>query len=89
SRGLGDVYKRQNYALSKLEASRVSVFSNLSTVVSIAAGAMVLGEKVTVYHVIGSLLIIAGVTGANLLGAKSKGAKQGRKQQDREHQGRK
>ncbi|UMV45794.1 EamA family transporter [Paenibacillus macerans] len=62
-----------NYALSKLEASRVSVFSNLSTVVSIAAGAMVLGEKVTVYHVIGSLLIIAGVTGANLLGAKSKG----------------
>ncbi|MGZ7446123.1 DMT family transporter [Paenibacillus sp. TH7-28] len=64
-----------NYALSKLEASQVSVFSNLSTVVSIAAGAIVLGENVTVYHVIGSLLIIAGVTGANLLSAKSKSEK--------------
>lgn len=64
-----------NYALSKLEASQVSVFSNLSTVVSIAAGAIFLGEKLTVYHLIGSFLIIAGVTGANLLGVKSKGQK--------------
>jgi drug/metabolite transporter (DMT)-like permease len=54
-----------NYALSKIEASKMSVFANLSTVVSIAAGAMVLKEAVTVYHVVGSTLIIAGVIGTN------------------------
>jgi len=55
-----------SYALSKLEASKISVFSNLSTVISIAAGAFLLGETVTVYHLIGSALIIAGVVGTNL-----------------------
>ncbi|RIX48654.1 DMT family transporter [Paenibacillus nanensis] len=55
-----------SYALSKLEASRISVFSNLSTVISIAAGAFILGETVTVYHLIGCALIIAGVIGTNV-----------------------
>ncbi|WP_284646230.1 DMT family transporter [Paenibacillus silviterrae] len=62
-----------NYALTKIEASRVSVFSNLSTIVSIAAGAFLLGEEVRLYHIAGSALIIAGVMGANLFG-KKKGA---------------
>ncbi|PTM57923.1 DMT family transporter [Desmospora activa] len=57
-----------NYALSKIEASKMSVFTNLSTVVSIAAGAMFLGEEVSMYHIIGSVLIITGVWGANRLG---------------------
>jgi len=60
-----------NYALSKIEASKVSVFSNLSTIVSIAAGAFLLGEDVSMYHIVGSALIIAGVIGTNLLGKKS------------------
>ncbi len=54
-----------SYALTKLEASKISVFSNLSTVISIAAGAFMLGETVTVHHLIGSALIIAGVIGTN------------------------
>jgi len=54
-----------NYALSRLEAAKAVVFSNLSTVVSIAAGALVLGEPVEIYHLAGSLLIIAGVWGTN------------------------
>ncbi|WP_239617654.1 DMT family transporter [Cohnella mopanensis] len=57
-----------NYSLSKLEASKVSVFSNLSTIVSILAGVIVLGEEMTIYAVIGSAMIIAGVVGTNLLG---------------------
>lgn len=57
-----------NYILSKMEASKMSVFSNLSTIVSMLAGALFLGESITVYHVIGSVLIIAGVVGANKLG---------------------
>lgn len=55
-----------NYALSKIESSRMSVFSNLSTVVSIAAGAILLGEEIMYYHLIGSALIITGVLGTNL-----------------------
>lgn len=54
-----------NYSLSKLNASKVSVFSNLSTIVSIIAGAVFLGEEVRMYHVIGSVFIIAGVIGTN------------------------
>lgn len=59
-----------NYILSKMEASKMSVFTNLSTIVSMAAGALILGEEVTVYHLIGSVLIIAGVIGTNRLGRK-------------------
>lgn len=59
-----------NYILSKIEASKMSVFTNLSTIVSIVAGAIFLGEKVTVYHLIGSLMIITGVIGTNHLGRK-------------------
>ncbi|MCR8842204.1 DMT family transporter [Paenibacillus sp. SC116] len=59
-----------NYILSKMEASKMSVFTNLSTIVSIVAGAIFLGEEVTIYHLIGSVLIIAGVVGANYFGRK-------------------
>jgi drug/metabolite transporter (DMT)-like permease len=61
-----------NYILSRMEASRMSVFANLSTIVSIAAGAVFLGEEITVYHLIGSVLIITGVIGTNRLGRKKK-----------------
>ncbi|WP_055742680.1 DMT family transporter [Brevibacillus choshinensis] len=55
-----------NYILSKIEASKMSVFANLSTVVSIAAGAIFLQETITWYHLFGSALIIAGVIGSNV-----------------------
>ncbi|TDF94756.1 DMT family transporter [Paenibacillus piri] len=57
-----------NYVLSKIEASRMSVFSNLATVVSVAAGSIFLKEDITVYHIIGSILIIIGVMGTNYRG---------------------
>lgn len=59
-----------NYALAKLEASRMSVFSQLSTIVSILAGGLFLEEQITFYHLIGSFLIIGGVLGTNLFGKK-------------------
>ncbi|CAG7654802.1 DMT family transporter [Paenibacillus allorhizosphaerae] len=55
-----------NYILSKIEASKMSVFANLSTVVSIASGAVFLQEAVTWYHLVGSAFIIAGVIGTNV-----------------------
>ncbi|MCM3175810.1 DMT family transporter [Paenibacillus sp. MER 99-2] len=59
-----------SYALTHLEASQMSVFSNLSTLISIAGGAWVLHEPVSGYHFIGALLIIAGVLGTNISGRK-------------------
>ncbi|KUP22610.1 DMT family transporter [Paenibacillus sp. DMB5] len=61
------------YILSRMEASRMSVFSNLATIVSIAAGALFLGEQIAWYHWTGSALIIAGVLGANRFGRGSAG----------------
>ena len=55
-----------NFSLSKLEASTTSVFSNISTIVSILAGVIFLNEKFYYYHIIGSILILIGVIGVNL-----------------------
>jgi drug/metabolite transporter (DMT)-like permease len=60
------------YVLSKIEASQMSVFANLSTLVTIAAGALFLGEEVTRYHVIGSLFIIVGVLGTQYYSGRTK-----------------
>ncbi|HHV38697.1 MAG TPA: DMT family transporter [Tepidimicrobium sp.] len=60
-----------NYVLSKIEASKMSVFSNLVTVVSVIAGAVFLKERIFYYHIIGSILIIGGVIGTNFLGEEN------------------
>ena len=57
-----------NYVLSKIEASKMSVFANLVTVISVIAGAVFLKEEIFYYHIIGSILIIGGVLGTNFLG---------------------
>ena len=62
-----------NYALSKLEASKMSVFSNLATLISIIAGVLVLQEKLQYYHLIGTSLILIGVIGTNYFDKKSRG----------------
>ncbi|EPD51551.1 hypothetical protein HMPREF1210_02149 [Paenisporosarcina sp. HGH0030] len=56
-----------NFILSKISASQMSVFSNMSTVVSIIAGGVILNEKIYLFHIVGSALIIIGVIGTNLL----------------------
>ncbi|KWW20510.1 MULTISPECIES: DMT family transporter [Peribacillus] len=59
-----------NAILTKIKASQMSVFANLSTVVTIAAGAIILHEKITIYDITGSILIILGVVGTNYFGGK-------------------
>lgn len=59
-----------NYALSKIDASKMSVFANLATVISIIAGAVILHEKLLYYHYIGSIFIVFGVLGTNFLDKK-------------------
>lgn len=50
-----------NYSLARLPAPISSLYSNLSTVITIIIGVLVLDEKLTIYHYLGSLLIILGV----------------------------
>lgn len=52
-----------NFALSKVPAHVSSIYANLSTIVAILAGAIILNEKLYFYHLIGSLMIILGVYG--------------------------
>ncbi|TYR81397.1 DMT family transporter [Priestia megaterium] len=68
-----------NYALSKLEASKMSVFSNLATLVTIIAGVIFLNETIKFYHIIGAALILAGVVGTNYLDKNRKIFKQMKK----------
>ena len=58
------------FTLSRLESYKMSVFGNFSTVVSIIAGSVFLNEQIFYYHIVGSILIIGGVLGANFLGKK-------------------
>ncbi|AVK86550.1 EamA family transporter [Lysinibacillus sp. B2A1] len=57
-----------NYALSILEASKMSVFSNLATFITILAGVIFLKEAFHLYHLIGGVSIVVGVIGTNYFG---------------------
>lgn len=58
-------YYLMNYSLSKLPASKSTIFANLSTIISIVAGVVVLKETFHYYHVIGSIMILSGIIGTN------------------------
>ncbi len=60
-----------NYVLAHLEASKMVVFANFGTVITIIAGVVFLKEQIFYYHIIGCILIIAGVLGTNFLGQKN------------------
>ncbi|MFS0906793.1 EamA family transporter [Priestia aryabhattai] len=61
-----------NYALSKIEASKMSVFSNFATLITILAGVIFLKEQFHLYHLVGSIIIITGVIGTNYHSTKGK-----------------
>ncbi|WP_107924041.1 DMT family transporter [Lysinibacillus parviboronicapiens] len=61
-----------NYALSKIEASKMSVFSNFATLITIVAGVIFLQETFHLYHLIGAIVIIIGVVGTNYFGNERK-----------------
>ncbi|MNI07377.1 putative DMT superfamily transporter inner membrane protein [compost metagenome] len=56
-----------NYTLAHMEASKLSVFNNVSTLVTILAGVLFLQEQLKWYHLIGVIMILAGVVGTNFL----------------------
>lgn len=50
-----------NFALAQIPASQIAVFNNLSPLIAIAGGILILGETLYIYHIIGGLLVLAGV----------------------------
>jgi drug/metabolite transporter (DMT)-like permease len=56
-----------NFILSKIEASKMSVFVNLGTIVTVIAGVIILNERLFYYHIIGAIFIVGGVLGTNFL----------------------
>ncbi|ARD55048.1 DMT family transporter [Bacillus safensis] len=56
-----------NYALSQLEAAKVSIFNNLSAFITVAAGVLILHETIDWYHFLGGVLVIGGVIGGNVV----------------------
>lgn len=50
-----------NFALTQVPASQIAVFNNLNPLISVAGGILILGETLFTYHIIGGLLILAGV----------------------------
>ena len=59
-----------NFTLSRIEASKAAIFANLSTIVSIIAGVILLHESFKLYHLVGSILILVGVWGTNYYSSK-------------------
>lgn len=60
-----------NYALSQIQASKLSVFNNFSTLIAIFAGYFFLHEPIHFYHIIDVGIIIAGVIGTNYFSKRS------------------
>jgi len=58
-------YMLCNYALARLPVARMTIFNNVSTVVSVVAGVLVMGDPFTLNSVIAFVLILAGVWGVN------------------------
>jgi drug/metabolite transporter (DMT)-like permease len=50
-----------NFALAQIPASQIAVFNNLSPLISIAGGILILGETLFTYHIIGGLMVLLGV----------------------------
>lgn len=54
------------YMLAHMEIVQSTIFGNASTAISIITGALVLGEPLTIYHILCAALILVGVVGLAL-----------------------
>jgi drug/metabolite transporter (DMT)-like permease len=55
-----------NYATTHIRIAYTAIFANITTVISILAGVLILRENFGPFQIIGSLIIIACVCGVNL-----------------------
>lgn len=59
-----------NYANTYLPVAKTTVFSNLTTVVSVIAGTIILGEKFSVETLFSTVMIVIGVWGVQMLNVR-------------------
>lgn len=59
-----------NYSMKKIQASTVSAFCGVSTVVTILIGVLILDEKLYYYHYIGFALILIRIIGVSYIAIK-------------------
>lgn len=64
-----------NYANTYLPVAKTTVFSNITTVISVLAGSIFLDEKITPIAILSTVMIIAGVTGVQMISVKNRGEK--------------
>jgi drug/metabolite transporter (DMT)-like permease len=58
------------YMVRALEAVKAAIFGNLGSAISVAAGAILLNERLYWYHVIFTALILVGVIGVSIAGMR-------------------
>ena len=58
-------YMLANYSLARLPVARSTIFTNISTIVSVIAGVLVMGDAFPATHFIAFALILVGVWGVN------------------------
>ncbi|GHV10034.1 hypothetical protein AGMMS50229_20940 [Campylobacterota bacterium] len=61
-------------ALNRLTSAGLTIFLNLSTLVAVLVGYFCLGESVHGYHLIGAVMILAGLVGTNAFPSPEKQA---------------
>jgi len=61
-----------NYSLSRMEASRLAVFMNLTPVIAVASGICIRGEKFYPLQFVGAALVLAGIWGTDHRSKKSR-----------------
>lgn len=61
-----------NYALTTLQASKVAILSNITPIITIKVGVLILKEPFSIYHLIGIIITLIGVFGANYFGKEKK-----------------
>ena len=54
-----------NYAMTYVDVAKTAIFANITTIISILAGVLILKESFGLFQIIGSLIIIATVYGVN------------------------
>lgn len=59
-----------NYSISKLPVYQAAIFGNISTVVAILAGVIILKEEFKIYDIIGAIMIVIGILGTVYMGEK-------------------
>ena len=58
-----------------MPAGKMSVIGNVSIIITIISGAIILKETITMLQILGTLLILIGVIGANKSNTKNNGNK--------------